>query len=266
MYASSSDERWFDQFSVQPREMWRDVRLGWRRLRLAPGFTAFSIITLALGLGMTTAAYSAMYDYLWRPLGVPGSDAIVTVRMNKYPLESVPLSWPDFRDLQTLPRTFDKLAAFGPVYSSLAANGRAELVTGQAVSGEFFQVFTASPAMGRLIQPADDQPGAPAVVVLAHATWRKQLGLDPTIVGKTVKLGEQTFTVIGVAPPSFRGTFPTRPQAFWVPLTSAPGLAKWLGYRNDSTNRASAWLTVAGRLRPSIAIDTASAGVEGLSK
>jgi predicted permease len=262
----AGDERWYDEFSMRPRDVWRDLRLGWRRLRQAAGFATFSIVTLALGIGTTTAAYSVMYDFIWRPLGVPASESIVVLRKNVYPLRPALVSWPDFRDLHSRLIPLGPVAAWGPVYSSLAANNRAELVTGQAVTGRFFQVFGVTPALGRMIQPEDDQPGAPFVVVLSHTIWRKQLGADPAIVGRSVKLGDQPFQVVGVAPASFRGSQIGRQQALWVPLNAAPALARWLGPRNDPEDRDSAWLTVVARLRPEVARSTASAGVQTLGE
>jgi hypothetical protein len=170
----------------------RDTALALRRLAQSPLFTAFSVVTLALGIGITTAAYSILYSLLWRDPAIADVSGLLSL--------SRPIAWADHRDLLEQQTSFRGVAARAEFGASLSARGEADLVSCEAVSGNYFQILDLSPALGRLLRESDDEPGAPAVVVLSTAVWRSQFSADPSIVGSSVRLGGRIFEVASVAP------------------------------------------------------------------
>jgi predicted permease len=233
------------------RELSRDVAFAWRRLRRTPAFTLFAVSTLALSIGATTAIYSAVYAAFLRPpmLKDPGRVANLYHRDPRGggSMQMIALSQPDFLDFRASQTSFEHLTAWTPFRHSLVANGTADVVAGEMVSGDYFAVVGIDAAMGRTLQPADDRPGASRVIVLSDAFWRRRFGADPAVVGRTVNLGGDLFEVVGVMPAAFRGVSMPNvvPTPAWVPLSSTRTP------NNDSTtNRERRWLRVQGRLKP----------------
>ena len=200
----------------------------WRRLWATPVFTIFAVISLALGVGVTTAIYAAI-AFLGRPgLDVPRADRIGV--MLGTDLFRSRASWrglvsrPDFDDLCAAVPPLKQAAVSAPFAQSLVDGDVSEVVVGEAVNGNYFGLFALQPGIGRLIQPADDEQPA-RVVVLAYSHWQARFAGDPSIVGRVVRLGGMPFEVIGVAPDGFDGLAEQslRPTTVWVPL-AATGL------------------------------------------
>jgi predicted permease len=232
----------------------------WRRLRAAPAFTLFAIVTLALGIGATTAIYSVVYTVVLRPPDIPDVDRVANL-YHKDPRRggSGPMLWlsrADYEDYRAVQTSFEFLAAWKRFRMPLAANGSAEMLLGEAVGGEYFSAVGIRPALGRPIQPADDGAAAARVLVISDTLWRKRFGSDPSIVGRTVKLGGNTFEIIGVAPPHFRGVdMPNvQPTVAWIPLSAAP-----LFDPEELTNRERRIVSAKGRLKPGRSMDEAQA-------
>lgn len=229
-------------------EIGRDVGLALRRLAKAPLFSAFSVLTLALGIGITTTAYSILYGLLWRDSAVADPARLLALPR--------PVAWADYLDLRRQQTVFADVAAQAEFNTSLVARDTVELVRGEAVSGGYFQALGVTASMGRLLQPADDEPGAPGAVVLSAAIWRSQFGADPAVIGTSVRLARRVFEVVGVAPDRFAGidVVMMRPVGAWITLEAARAAAADLGapYGRgfDPGNRDIAWLTVLARLAP----------------
>ena len=238
---------------------WRDVRLGVRRIARAPLFAAFSIVTIALGIGVTTASYSFVYDFLLRDLGVRDRQTLVSIDQSAEYLAS--FSGPEYRDLAEQQSAFSSVCAYTWFQSSITGKNSPELVSGEAVSGNFFQTLGVEAALGRLIQPGDDRPDAPEVMVLSDHAWRMQFGADPRVVGTNVHAAGRVFTVIGVASPAFHGASQLGrfQQSLWIPLAQAPGHGGQT--RLDLANRDDRWLHLMGRLAPGHALTEARAQV-----
>ena len=205
----------------------RDVMLAARRLRAAPGFTIFAAISLALGIGVTTSVHAVIASILWRPLPWPDPDRLVVVTRTAEgrPAWQSILSRGDFADLRSVGGPWARAEATATFGQALVdqERGLSELVRGEAVTGGYFQAIGLRPSAGRLLHPADDDPSAPAVVVLGHTLWTTTLGSDSSVIGRTVRLGGHPFEVVGIAPPSFGGLSPEiqeRSQA-WVSLSNA---------------------------------------------
>ena len=225
-----------------------DVGLALRRLAKAPLFSVFSILTLALGAGITTTAYSILYGLLWRDPAVIDPPRLLALAR--------PIAWADYRDLRAQQTTFGAVAAHAEFSTALTARDTVELVRGEAVSGNYFQALGLTAPMGRLLQPSDDEPGAPAVMVLSSGLWRSQFGADPGVVGTSVRLARRVFEIVGVAPARFSGTdiVTMRPVGAWITLETARAAAPDLGppyVRGfNPASRDAGWLTVLGRLAP----------------
>src|SRR4051812_35105860 len=152
-----------------------DLRFALRRLSASPGFTLFAIASLALGIGVTTAIYSAVRTLLWMPLGVPHEKELVQVVNGGMLYES--MSWPDFAALRQEQTSFRNLAALARIHTAVNGAGEPHTVDGEAVSGEFFEMLQVQPRLGRLIDPADQATGA-HVVVLSQTFWRNAYAAD----------------------------------------------------------------------------------------
>ena len=228
----------------------REVVHSWRRLRASPLFTIFAVASLAIGIGATTAIYSVVRAALAPPPGIRDVEEIVNV--SHYPGGSVPIfgiSLPDFIDYRARQRTLHHVSAWGQMRQSVTAEGQSYSSFGEIVSGDYFTLLGVAPAAGRLLQPADDAPGATPVAVLNHRVWRHLFQGRTDAIGETVKINGVAFVVAGIAPPEFKGQFNNglMPTAAWVPLSSAPMFPE-LGRAEELRGRERRFLRVQGRL------------------
>jgi predicted permease len=250
--------------------LWRDVRHAWRRLCATPVFALFTALTLALGIGATTAVYSIVRGVLGPTPGVAHIESIVNVYHT--PRGSVPMvamSYGDYLDFRARQTTLQEVTAWCFFRQAFVANGQAETAFGEAVGGEYFQLLGVIAEMGRTLQPADDRPGAPPVVVISHGVWQRLFGGAPDIVGRLIKMNGHNYEIVGVAPVAFNGLFNNGmvPSAMWVPLASVPLLPKEaLGYTLDPNQRSHRWLMVKGRLKPGRILSEVAAEVTSIAK
>ena len=202
----------------------RDVRHALRRLRKAPGFTLFAVASLALGIGVCTAIYSAVRTLLWMPLGIPDPGGLIVVAGDarvSYPA----MSWPDFQDFRAAQTTARAVAAGTMIRTTLRAGEVSQTVFGEAVSGEYFTVMGLRPRLGRLLD-SQDEISAAHVVVLSESFWRTRLNADSGVIGRTISVGGQAFEVVGVIAGTFRGLEPVRAESVWLPATAAAAEAR----------------------------------------
>ena len=234
------------------RNLTHDVTHAWRRLRQSPGYTMFSVITLALALTATISVHAVLHFLAWRSPAVVEPDRLADVAQSSSgrPRANNALSLPDFLDLRAQQRSFSALAASTLYVTSVMRGEIAELAHGEAVVGDYFTVFGVSPIAGRLLVPADLEPAASPALVLGEPLARSRFG-DPTAaVGATLTMGGQSFVVVGVAPATFpgMGTLLT-PAAFWVPLEqlrrTVPALPASIF---DPARRGARLFAVRGRL------------------
>jgi predicted permease len=228
----------------------RDIRFALRRLRRAPGFTVFAVGSLALGIGVSTAIYSAVRTLLWMPLGIAEADGLVAIGSPR----GAGMSWPDFQELRAQQTTCSAVAAAVTIRTALRVGSVSQTVFGEAVSGQFFTVMGLRPRYGRLLDAQDEASGA-RVVVLSEAFWRTRLQSDPAVVGRSVSVGGQPFEVVGVAAGTFRGLVPVRPESVWVPVTALASDPHAFSVNASlMTDRAVAGFIVWARLRPGAAL------------
>lgn len=236
----------------------QDVRYGWRQLRRSPGFAAVAILTLALGIGANTAIFSVVNGLFLHPPGVTQPDRVVVqrVRYGKLGLKSIAVSAPDFVQLRDSNNIFQYAALEAPSDFNYTTGSFPERLRGAQVSWQWFDVFGAQPILGRLFTREEDQPSANREVVLAYPAWRRWFGGDPTIVGRTIRLNQQDFRIIGVMPQGF--AWPNPETDLWAPLGLAQG-----EFAIDNTFNES-YLAVA-RLQPGVSFAQASAYTNVLS-
>jgi len=249
---TAKPDRWFEGFSARPADLARDLRAAWRRLRRAPGFALFTIVTLALGIGATTATYMAASILFSQPSGFADADRLAMVIADPRAADLEPLSWLDFQDLRTMARSMSAVEGEALFATSLTTNSGPTFVGGAFVTAGNFQALGATPLAGRLLVPSDDDPSGVPVIVLSESVWRLYFDSDPAVVGRSTSIGGRAYTVVGIAPRDFRGTtrFLLNRPAFWVakrhaPLTD-PARIAYL----DASRRDRPYVSTVVRLQP----------------
>ena len=192
-----------------------DLRYTLRSLRGSPGFALAAVLSLALGIGANTAIFSLVDAVLLRSLPVSRPEELVQVAMGGGQDHFTNPLWEEIRDRQD---AFSSVMAFSSERFELSRGGESRRVEGAWVSGAYFGTLGVAPAAGRLLAPADDRPGCPAVAVLGHDFWRSAYGGDPGVVGRTIALGGQPVEVVGVAAKGFTGVEVGRADRIFVPI------------------------------------------------
>src|SRR5262249_50845365 len=190
----------------------QDLRFGARMLLKQPGFTLLAVLTLALGIGANTAMFSVVNAVLLRPLPFPEPERLMLVEAKGVG----EFAAPDFRDLATQNHSFAQLAAYSPYATFNLSGGSApERINGARISAGLLPTLGVQPLYGRNLTAEEDQEGGAKVVLLSQGLWQRQFGADAGVVGRAVRLDEQSYTVIGVLPLGFN--FPSEKELF-VPL------------------------------------------------
>jgi macrolide transport system ATP-binding/permease protein len=230
-----------------------DLRFAVRMMRRYATSTAVIVILVAVGIGANAAVFGFADLLMLRPLPVPNAREVVRV----FDTRAQTLSHPDFSDLRDRAEAFAAIAAHTFVTVSVESGGAATPLTGEIVSGNYFDVLGISPAVGRLLQPQDDSVvGAHPVVVISHGLWRERFGGAPNVVGQITRLNGHPFDIVGVAPESFTGSYTAFGSRFWAPIA----MYKQVRPRELSlTMRGWGWLYLTGRLKPAQSIDQANA-------
>ena len=241
----------------------QDIRFGLRTLRNKPGFTAAAVATLALGIAANTTVFSAVNGWMLRPPRIKdpsGVVVIVSFDLAKGPLgpgNHKPVSAPDFVAWREQSHAFEDMVASEWSDFALTRKGDPERLSGMRASASYFQMLGVSPALGRTFLPDEDQPGHAQVVILSDALWQRQFGSSPNVVGTTVRLNDEIYTVIGVMPSSYRlGVY--GPQ-LWTPLVLGPESVL-------PTARGDRRLTVTARLKSGVSVETAKAEMAALAQ
>jgi predicted permease len=243
-------------------DLLQDLRYGVRILAKHRGFTAVAVLALALGIGVNTAILSAVNGFVLRPLPVDKPEELLELYLGRKTDAQVwgEFSYPNYVDLREQNKSFSDLCAWretsAGISSSESRNSgdseRAEVVWGELVSGNYFDVMGVKPVLGRGFLPEEARtPNAHPVTVISHSLWQRRFKADASIVGKTIYLNGQPFTVIGVMPETFLGSVFYIREAFWAPLM----MAQKFGLRAEwQTDRSSALFNLYGRLKPGLTV------------
>ncbi len=252
----------------QTRDMWRfpsfesvlqDLRYALRTLRRAPAFALVAVLVLAIGIGATTAMFSLVDTMLLRGLPYPQADRLVLLIGNVQRAAGVERrgnSYPDHVDWRARATTFDEMAAYTALYTTLQGVDEPERIPSEAVSPPYFALLGVSPTRGRGFRPEEDAvPNRDAVVILGDGLWRRRFGADPSIVNRTIQLNSRTFTVVGIMPAGFTGVSDT--AQLWIPFAMS-------GTPFD--NRGSRGFQTLARLKPSATLAEARAELDTISR
>ena len=245
------------------REVWRwtlmesllaDIRFGLRALRKARGFTTVAVLTLALGIGATTAIFSIIRAVLMNPLAMQDPNRVVVLR-EQWRESFVSVSVGNFADIQRQSPSFSNLCALDQRGFNLAALDSPVRVTGELATSECFATFGVPPNAGRLFTPEEDQPGSEKVVILSERLWRSRLGADPAIVGKPLRINGALHIVVGIMPKSFDPVLSG--SDLWIPQAFTPGQIA------DHDNH---YLTVLARLNPAVSVEQAQSELNVIAR
>jgi putative ABC transport system permease protein len=244
--------------------LWRDIRYGFRLLRLSPGFTAVAILTLALGIGANTAIFQLIDAIRLRTIPVQKPEEIGIIRISNFNWGSgqfsssySQLTFPIWQQVRQRQQAFADMAVWSTQPFNLSRSGEAHYAKGLRVSGDFFKVLGVQPALGRLLGPEDDQPGcAIGGANISYAFWQRNFASDPAIIGKRFTLDDNTFEVLGVTPAGFNGLSVGETFDVAVPICVEPILNP---RNNRLPNRRAWWLASIGRLKPGWTIERANA-------
>jgi predicted permease len=242
----------------------KDLKYGARMLVRSPAFSLIAVLSLALGIGANTAIFSLVSTLLFSPFPVEAPADLVSIfTTDQRNPGNLPMSHLNFKDYRDQNETFHGVAAFTFGQMNLNVNQSAEQVLAQVVSGNYFDVLGLRPALGRTFQPHEDQkPGAYPVAVLSHGLWERRFGSDRSGVGREISLNRQPFTIVGVAPKGFTGTFVFGAPDLWVPMmmhdVAQPGF-DWY------ETRRGLFLFVFGRLKPGVTIAEAQANLKTIA-
>jgi predicted permease len=248
-------------------EVLQDARYGLRTMARNPGFSAVAILTLAIGIGASTTAFSWIDTVLLRPLGgVSDPDRLVALESVTPGGEWVPNSYPDYQDFRDHLRLLQGIAVTHPAAFSVGRDDHAERVWGELVSGNYFAVLGVHPQLGRVFSPDEygDKPGAFPVAFISDRYWRSHFAGDPGIVGRAIRVNQHELTVVGVAPVEFHGSIAAVAFDLWVPYMQQPmlnGVGEWMLRDRQDRNM----LGIA-RLRPGVSMQQASQELAALAR
>lgn len=238
--------------------VWQDVRYAARVLRRNPGFTVVAILTLALGMGATTAIFSVVNGVILRPLPYTTSERLVVIRGNLHRpgLDEIPGSAGEYVDYRDRTRAFEAVAAYDTDGFNLTDAGNPERIEGAVVTPTLFSLLGASAAIGRTFLAEEEQYGRDGVVVLGHALWSRRFHRDPSIVGHAITVDGKSVVVVGVMPAGFY--FPDPSTELWRPiLIDADAVS--------DNNRGSHGYTILARLKAGVTLEHAQADLDAIT-
>ncbi len=213
----------------------QDMRFALRQMRRSPGFAFTAVLTLALGIAANVIVFGVLEALVLRPLDVPHADRVMTLTRTDqtYPI----FAYPDVRDVRDGNTVFSAVAAWSVDNFGLEANGVTQPVWGYEVSGQYFEAVAIKPFLGRLLQRSDDDhPGASEAAVLSWPTWKSTFNGDPNVLGQTIRINKQPYTIVGVTPEGFYGTEKFLQPEIFVSMANeaALGGVNWLESRPDA--------------------------------
>lgn len=239
--------------------MIRDLRFAWRALWKSPTTTLGALLALALGIGATTTMFGLLNAVALRPLPYPESDRLVELwgNVERQVVERRGTSIPDYLDWKARSQSFDVMSAWGGNTFILYGDGAPERLVGETVAGEYFAALGVEPLMGRALTSADDAGDAPLVAVIGERLWERAFGRRSGAIGQSLRLNNQVFTVVGIAPRSFTGRSDT--SEVWVSMiASVPPQAR--------AQRGSRGFPALARLAPGVTLAQAQADITNVAK
>jgi predicted permease len=240
----------------------QDLRYAFRSLKANPGFATVAVLMLALGIGANSTIFSWVNAVLLNPLpGTTRPGDLVQLAYLYRGETLTSMSYPDYRDIRSAAKQLQGVAARDDLRVGIVIDREAERTWAELVTSNFFDVLGVPIVLGRGFTSADDQPGAPAAVVLSHDYWRGRFGSDPAVIGRQVTVNAQPFVIIGVAAAGFQGGESGLAYDMWVPIGTQPVVMPG-GNRLEA--RGSRWLTMLARLAPGATVSSARSELDGI--
>jgi len=248
-----------------------DVRFALRWLRRSPGFTAVAIVSLAIGIGFNTALFTIVDAVVFRPLPVAQPDRLAEIYTTSPDGDLYATSsYPDYLDFKAQSHTFSDIIGYSPIIAAVASGDRPRMALGEVVTGNYFQVLGLRAQIGRTLVPDDDRRGADRAVVLSHALWVRDYGSNTGVVGQTVRIHNQPYTIVGVAEKSYTGMVPMLSAALWIPMAYVDdgepgGIISIVPSPTGNTRlerRGTRWMFLKGRLKDGETIAQAQADLQ----
>ncbi len=236
----------------------QDLRYGWRMFIRYRVVSAIAVVTLALGIGANTAIFSVINAVLLKPLHFASPERLVAIGSTGANNRSnfSPVSYPDFADFRTQQATFERMAAYHTRGVTLQTAGGAVRLEGAVITSDLVPVLGVNPLLGRAFRPEEERAGGGRVALLGHNLWRSRFDADPNIVGKSLTLSGQNFTVAGVMPAGFQFPIQAEPVELWINMASE---AETPSSEPQTAQRGNHYLSAIGRLKPGVAVEQAEA-------
>ena len=249
----------------------RDVRYTVKWLLRSPAFTAVAVASLAIGIGFNTALFSIVDALLLRPLPVERPDRIVDIYTRGGDGDMFATnSYPDFLDFREQNQVFTGMLGYSPAIAAVKTSDQSRMALGEVVTGNYFQLLGVPAAIGRTLLPDDDRPGAPRVVVISDALWKRDYGSAPSALGQTIRIHGQAYTIVGVVGPRFTGMVPMlKPEMWtataWVEEIEPAGIQDVVPSPTGNTRldrRGQRWMFVKARLKDGETAKSAEANLQ----
>jgi predicted permease len=241
-----------------------DIRLALRQLRKAPGFALTAVLTLALAIGANAIVFSVLNALVLRPLNVPHPENLFTLERAYGSDTTLSESYPDYRDLRDRNRSFDSLVLYNIMggVGLDTGHGNPSVVWPYTVSGNYFDALGIQPYLGQFIHASEEHgPNSVPEIVLSYALWHSHFNGDPATVGRTVQINKHPYTIIGVAPPDFRGTELFFAPDLWAPIVDSPQISDWSSL--DERGNHNSWAI--GHLKPGVTPAAATADLNTIA-
>lgn len=236
----------------------RDVRLALRQVKRSPGFTITAVLTLAVAIAANAVVFSILNALVLRPLNLPDAKRLYTIEQHGMPMNS----YPDYRDVRARTRAFDDIALYNFAAVGLDTGGNPQQSWIYEASGNYFDTLGVKPYLGRFFHSADEHgPDSSPYLVLSYGYWRNRFHGDPSVVGRSVEMNRHAFTVLGVAPPDFRGTELIYSPDLWAPIVDQSEIEGL----NELENRSDRSFWLIGKMRPQITAAQGESDLNGIA-
>jgi predicted permease len=233
-----------------------DIRYALRTFARNPGFTAVVLLTLALGIGATTAIFSVLDGVMLRPLPYPDIDRILSLSERTTDGRNMSVSWPNFQDWRDQNQVFEHLGIYRPTTVNLTGGDRPDRLNASIASSAMFGAMGLSPIVGRVLSATEDTPAADRVAIVSERLWRNRFSGDPNLIGRSITLNGEPHTVIGIMPAAMR--FPSRLTDVWLPIG--------LSVAGFPPRGAHPGLTAVGKLKPGVTLEQANADMDTIAR
>ena len=239
----------------------QDLRFALRQLRKSPGFTVTAVVTLAMAIGANAVVFGVLNGLILRPLNVPDAHSLYSI--DRAGEKQLGQSYPDFVDLRDRNRSFEDLTGYGIFQGAIDIGAKPALVWGVEASGNYFDALRIQPYLGRFFHASDEHgPNSAPYVVLSYAYWHSDFHDDRGVVGRVIQLNKHPYTILGVAPPDFRGTLVFFSPQFFVPIVQQQQTEGWSGL--DDRGNPSV-LVVMGHLKQGITAAQATSDINSMA-